>query len=80
MLSSLLLRCCAVLQVYDVSRAAQCCCGSLVLSAGASLAWLGFSREGLLAAMDRCGEWRHAANRRNALHRLSVACACWVRV
>jgi hypothetical protein len=46
---------CAGLQVYDVLRAAQCCCGSLVLSPGASLAWLGFSREGLLAAMDRCG-------------------------
>uniref|UniRef100_A0A383WM40 Uncharacterized protein n=1 Tax=Tetradesmus obliquus TaxID=3088 RepID=A0A383WM40_TETOB len=44
--------------VYDVSRAVQCCCGPLVLSPGASLAWLGFSREGLLAAMDSAGVLR----------------------
>jgi hypothetical protein len=45
-------------QVYDVSEQRETASGALPLTPGASLAWLGFSEEGLLAAYDSEGELR----------------------
>lgn len=42
---------CAI-QVFDTARCSKAYSGNVVLSTGASLSWLAFSREGLLAAMD----------------------------
>ena len=50
--------------MYDVPAQVKTDCGRLPLSEGASLTWLAFSAEGLLASMDSsetirllCGQW-----------------------
>lgn len=48
----------ACVQVLDITHQNQISNGSVVLSAGASLSWLAFTKEGILAALDSKGVLR----------------------